>query len=296
MPMRDPLAGSVWRRDPQSLLYRLKQLDADPVPLQQLIPASRDLRLGNYYERLWHALLSLAPDVTILARNIALRERGRTLGELDLLIEDADGAIIHLELAVKFYLGLPEALTAPATEQTSAIGFSAHSAWLGPDPRDSLHDKVSRLRDHQLRLTDQFHLADTPLPQPDLSGACMQGVLFAPHDRPMPPAVDSRPGAPAHQWCRQSALASMRGKQWLLMPHKQWLMPPLAEHGLIRTGDQIKEMLDTQQLDPTRAWMLVRCDTVADYRAMSAERLICMPETWPNAKESVDRRAVLRLG
>lgn len=301
LPVRDPLAGSVWRRDPESLLYRLKQLDADPVPLQQLIPASRDLRLGNYYERLWHALLYLAPDVTILARNIALRENGRTIGELDLLMEDPGGAVIHLELAVKFYIGMPETLSVQersfsADGRAPGVGPSPHRAWWGPDPRDTLHDKVSRLRDHQLKLTDQLHLADTPLPRPNVSGAWMQGVLFAPRGRAMPPAVDSLSGATAHQWCRQSELEYIQGKKWLVMPHKQWLMPPRAEPGLIRTGDQIKAMLDTQQLDPTRALMLVRCDAVADYRAMSAERLICMPEPWPDRTASVDRRAVLGLG
>ena len=34
-----------------------------------------------------------------------LRRGAHTLGEMDLVIQAADGAIVHLELAVKFYLG-----------------------------------------------------------------------------------------------------------------------------------------------------------------------------------------------
>ncbi|MEH6389617.1 MAG: DUF1853 family protein [Pseudomonas profundi] len=285
LPLRDPLAGSAWRHDPELLLYRLKQLDADPVPLQQLIPVSRDLRLGNYYERLWQALLHLAPDVRILAHNVALRDNGHTLGELDLLIEDPAGAVVHLELAVKFYLGMPEQLSglkpADSVERATVACSSPHCTWRGPDPRDTLHDKVSRLRDHQLKLTDYLHLAATPLPRPDLSGAWLQGVLFGPHDTAIP-AVDSYPAAAKHQWCRQSGLRNIQGKHWLVMPHKQWLMPPPAGRERIRTGEEILEMLETQQWHPNRALMLVRCDDVVKYRAMSAQRLICMPDSWPD--------------
>ncbi|QJD58611.1 DUF1853 family protein [Pseudomonas sp. gcc21] len=285
LAVRDPLTGSVWRQDPESLLYRLKQLDADPVPLQQLIPVSRDLRLGNYYERLWHALLHLAPDVRLLAHNVALRGNGRTLGELDLLMEDPAGAVIHLELAVKFYLGVPEQLAQPQSagtiDQSVVASSSPHSAWLGPDPRDTLDDKVKRLRDHQLKLVDHLHLAATPLPRPDLSAAWLQGVLFGPHDTAMPPAVDTRPNAQNHQWCRQSELRKIEGRHWLVMPHKQWLMPPSAGREQIRTIEEILQMLDAQQLHPNRALMLVRCEDIENYRAMSAQRLICMPDSWP---------------
>lgn len=284
LTIRDPLSGSIWRRDPEQLLYRLKQLDSNPVPLQGLIPASRDLRLGNYYERLWHALLTLAPDINLVARNIALRENGRTIGELDLLIEDPHGALVHLELAVKFYLGMSEELSVadelPAADSTGA-GVSPHRIWRGPDPRDSLHDKVTRLRDHQLKLTSQLHLADTPLPRPQLSAAWLQGVLFSPREGSMPAAKDSSAQGPAHQWCRQSDLSRLDGERWLIMPHKQWLMPPRAEPGLMKTGKELRDMLNAHQLDPSRALMLVRCDDVKDYQAMSAQRLICMPENWP---------------
>ena len=285
LTIRDPLSGSIWRRDPEQLLYRLKQLDTDPVPLHALIPASRDLRLGNYYERLWHALLTLAPDVSILARNIALREKGRTIGELDLLIEDAHGALVHLELAVKFYLGMPDKVHAEGDSQatdSTASGFSSHRMWWGPDPRDSLHDKVTRLRDHQLKLASQLHLSDTPLPRPELSAAWLQGVLFNPLGRAMPAAENSAALAPNHRWCRQSELSMFEREQWLIMPHKQWLMPPQAEPGLSKTGRELRLMLDTHQLNPDRALMLVRCDDVKAYRAMSVQRLISMPESWPN--------------
>ena len=77
LPLRDPLQDSLWRKDPGRLVYLLQQLDAEPGQLAALFPHSRDRRLGNYYERLWHALLTLAPDVHIVAHNIALRDAGR---------------------------------------------------------------------------------------------------------------------------------------------------------------------------------------------------------------------------
>ena len=96
LPMRDPLQDSIWRRDPDQLWHGLSALDEAPHRLAELFSDSPDRRLGSHYERLWHALLTLAPDTRILAHNIALRRGAHTLGEIDLVMQAADGVILGI--------------------------------------------------------------------------------------------------------------------------------------------------------------------------------------------------------
>ena len=83
----------------------LRELDMAPERLEPYL-GECPRRLGLYHERLWHALLDLAPATRLLATNLVLHAHGRTLGELDLLYVDAQGRPVHLELAIKYYLGL----------------------------------------------------------------------------------------------------------------------------------------------------------------------------------------------
>lgn len=104
---------------------------------EQLHHTATPHRLGQHFENLVTAVLTHSRRFQVIARNLPLRGEGATLGELDLLVRDhADGTLCHWELALKFYLGLPQA--PPAT------------AWPGPDPRDQLARKVRHLRDQQL--------------------------------------------------------------------------------------------------------------------------------------------------
>jgi len=120
----------------------LHALDAEPQRLVPYIGATPPRRLGHYHERLWHALLDLAPATRLLATNIMIHEAGRTLGELDVIYTDAQGHPVHLELAIKYYLGLREG---PGDERHPA-------RWIGPGCADSLARKHYHTRHHQLPL------------------------------------------------------------------------------------------------------------------------------------------------
>ncbi len=135
---RHPLSASAWWASPDLLADWLRQLDRQPAPLQDWLARHSIRRLGLYYERLWQFALLNAPGVELLAANLPVRQAGHTLGELDLLLRDAEG-VFHLELAVKFYLGL-------------AGDGQAHDRWLGPDSQDRLDLKIAHLCQRQLPL------------------------------------------------------------------------------------------------------------------------------------------------
>ena len=100
-----------------------------------------DQKLGHLYEDAFELLIEGSDVLDLLAKNLQIPgAKGQTLGEVDFLIrERSSGTVIHLEVAIKFYL----AVRCPD-------GFVRYP---GPDPRDSLQNKLQRMRAKQLRLT-----------------------------------------------------------------------------------------------------------------------------------------------
>lgn len=137
----------------------LHALDAEPQRLISYIGATPPRRLGHYHERLWHALLDLAPATRLLATNVAIQEAGRTLGELDVIYADRQGQPVHLEVAIKYYLGLSEG---PGDERHPA-------RWIGPGCADSLARKHAHTGHHQL-----------PLAHHPRSMACLNALAIDP--------------------------------------------------------------------------------------------------------------------
>ena len=103
-------------------------------------PSPLPMRVGRYAESLLNAVTGMR-NATFepLARNLQIFEGRQTIGELDLVTSHDEGAL-HIELAVKLYLGLPE-------YQEELDG------WVGPNPRDTLGKKYRHLRDKQLPLS-----------------------------------------------------------------------------------------------------------------------------------------------
>ena len=113
------------------------------VAPKEATPLNLEQKLGYLYEDALAVILESTPRYGSLERGIQIRrEAGHTLGELDFLVRDlTSGRLIHLELAVKFYL---------AVETES--GFLLP----GPDARDNYFRKLDKLRSHQLILVDKF--------------------------------------------------------------------------------------------------------------------------------------------
>lgn len=125
-------------------LQWLQRLNHDDTPLREYLAAHcSSPRLGLVFESLWHFFLINDPQTELLAHNLPVRDKGRTLGEYDVIYRCKQlDEIIHLELAVKFYLFVGE-----------LHGDNAYSGWLGPNQADRLDRKLNRLRSHQLALS-----------------------------------------------------------------------------------------------------------------------------------------------
>ena len=100
-------------------------------------------KVGRYFEQLINVMLTHSTEHRLLGQSIQIIKDGRTLGELDFIYDGPDGELTHCEVAIKYYLYCPQ-------------GNATNSHFIGPNPRDTFENKVSRLLTHQIPLS-QLH-------------------------------------------------------------------------------------------------------------------------------------------
>jgi len=124
----------------EETLLGIKQFQhtIDTTSYRGLLPSER-LRLGNYIERFVSFQLKQDQTIKIIFENLQLIENKQTLGEIDCLIAQNEN-LYHLEIAYKFYLYKPDA------------GSSFLECWVGPNLRDSLIQKVTKVKQKQFPL------------------------------------------------------------------------------------------------------------------------------------------------
>ncbi len=127
---------SLWQGNS---IKNLEQLETSQPSQKIDIQIDNNLRLGKYVERLVSFELSQQKDITILAENIQIQKDKLTLGELDCLLLKG-GQPIHLEIIYKFYLYDP------------SVGTTDIEHFIGPNRKDSLIQKLTKLKDKQLPL------------------------------------------------------------------------------------------------------------------------------------------------
>jgi len=97
------------------------------------------LRLGHLVERFVSNELKSNPSIDILAENVQVKQHKITIGEIDCLLLH-NHAPIHLEIIYKFYL------------YDESVGNSELEHWIGPNRKDSLIEKITKLKNKQLPL------------------------------------------------------------------------------------------------------------------------------------------------
>jgi len=205
--------------------------------------ARRSQRLGIYHETLWQWILDHAPRTRLLAHNVTLRENKQTLGELDLIyssdsaIDPTTGSaivsprgshepdIFHVELAIKFFLGLPDG---PGDERNAA-------RWIGTGSFDSLAIKCHRLRSHQLP-KGQSPAAEHQRQALGVEGVLRQriimpGCLYHPWNQRLSLPRLANGGVEQGLWCHQQAWSTLtqrlpEGTGGYLLTKPHWLAPP----------------------------------------------------------------------
>ena len=213
LPYQRPTLEALGLGDDITRHRWLSELEQAPEALESAVDERRHHRLGLYHELLWRFVLAHAPGSRLLAHNLRIMEGKITLGELDMLyLAAGDTTPTHLEVAIKFYLGLPQG-PGPA---------DGLERWIGPGGADSLAIKTRRSLAHQLPLAlsergQQTIRQALGLPVSDaaeatgdsapgwLAGQClaMPGGLF----RPWQPEIPADEQLPPPRHCHPSSAA-----------------------------------------------------------------------------------------
>ena len=126
----------LWK---DAVVFNLQQFEIISKTNTIDINLNENLRLGKYVERLVSFELEQQTDISILAENIQIQDSKITLGELDCLLKKEDNPI-HLEVIYKFYL------------YDDTVGDTEIDHFIGPNRKDSLIEKITKLKNKQLPL------------------------------------------------------------------------------------------------------------------------------------------------
>lgn len=244
----------------------LQQLDQDQTALAGIIEAEKDQRLGRYFELLWTFWFEHSDRFNIIGRNIQIEHQGRTCGELDMVVEErATGRTIHIELAVKFYLG---------------VGDTRKLAnWYGINKRDRLDIKLDALRNRQSVLSRQPHvqqaLADRGI-HIDSCAVILKGRLFYPgknSDHAAAP-LESNPDHLKSYWLSRHELDQLDGLDYMPQLRRGWLAGSRQQQGqVLYTDDDIRLAVYAGELDLPLY--------LTGYRKLQENlRLFVVPDNW----------------
>lgn len=118
----------------------LVELDDCPREFENYLTEKPTRRLGIYAERLMAFFFDHSPHINLITHSFQVIRNGETLGEIDFIIE-WKGELYHIELAVKYYLGIDD--------------LNEFKNWIGPSGNDNLALKLTKALDQQLSLAKE---------------------------------------------------------------------------------------------------------------------------------------------
>ena len=141
----------------------LHQRDIQTADLVDFMAKGSTRSLGQYFERLISFWLHKIRQVDVLYESFVIRERKRTIGEIDFIFIDEQSRMTHWEVAVKFYLF-----------SSDTYGLGSH--YLGPNAVDTLDRKLERLLHHQLQRSEKL-FPDVEVREPYVKGRIFYPLL-----------------------------------------------------------------------------------------------------------------------
>ena len=135
----------LWK---DNTVFDLEQFKIDEKLTKINIEIDEKIRLGKYIERLVSFQLSQENSITILCENVQIQKEKRTLGELDCILKQ-ENTVIHLEVIYKFYLF------------DATVGNSEIEHFIGPNRKDSLLEKLTKLKEKQLPLLSKQKVSNS---------------------------------------------------------------------------------------------------------------------------------------
>ncbi|WP_298504396.1 DUF1853 family protein [uncultured Maribacter sp.] len=199
-------------------VFNLFQIEIHSEPDKISFYINEKLRLGKYVECLVSYELKQQKDISILAENIQIQKDKTTLGELDCLLLK-NNTPIHLEIVYKFYL------------YDSAVGENEIEHCIGPNRKDSLKEKLQKLKNKQLPLLYTIecenYLNKLKMHSKDISQqVCFKAQLFVPFSKQNLHLKTLNTDCIVGFYIRQNQLDNFRECKFYIPSKKDWLIIP----------------------------------------------------------------------
>ena len=201
--------------------FGITQIELNHTVLSFNTALEPKIRLGKLVERFVSFQLTHDKSCTILTENIQIQDGKLTLGELDCLLKQ-NNQPVHLEIVYKFYL------------YDNTIGTSEIDHWIGPNRKDSLNQKISKLKAKQLPLL--YHNLTIPvLEKLDLQveeiqqRVCFKAQLFVPWKNQNKTFKSINNSCIKGFYIKQNEIEQFADCQFHLPKKLDWLMDVLTE-------------------------------------------------------------------
>lgn len=235
-----------------------------PVEDWEHLGSLRGGPLGRYFEALVQVALRHCPEIDCLHANIPIRDGGRTFGEFDLLYKRGD-QWVHLEMAVKFYLGVGDLLNP--------------DNWHGPALRDNLGRKWRHMTGRQLVLSDQPE-ARTVLRSMGIEAVQPEPMILGRLFHPLDQWLDGKRNAPewiseSHEsgwWCRESERPDFSDGALRQLTKPEWLAPAIGN------AEYIVDHVNPKALE--RPYQFALMDRLQGKEAQEKSRGFIVPNAW----------------
>lgn len=213
---------SLWT----TILHEVPQFNFPTCNLKTFTPKPipNNLRIGHRIEYVFEQLLAHHKAFHIYASNIAIRNKERTLGELDFIVkEKGTERVLHIELTYKFYVILPG-------------DSSIWDRMIGPNKKDSFASKLHKIKTRQFPLL--AHEETKPLLEQHKLNVenitqcvCFKAQVFAPYHHQKINIEDLNPASVCGFWMNTYDFINTDFNNYLFyIPKKyEWPLIPFEE-------------------------------------------------------------------
>jgi uncharacterized protein len=231
-------------------------------------------RVGYYVETLIEVWLGTIPGVADIQRGIQIQDGKTTRGELDFLYQK-DGRLHHLEVALKFFLHLPN----PAGGSPDSV-----SEFPGPNAQDNFEKKRDKI------LHSQLPLGQKCFPAIAESRALVKGMIFYHPLQELPSVLPEKmnPNHARGMWIRSTELELLRERfpecRGSIMKKPFWLAGEAASLPLPELTTTLQE-----HFIGSDSPVLLFLRSGKESGQIEVERLFVVSPAWPGSGRSGGR-------
>ena len=217
----DAVDTSVFKQWFQQYKHWILLESENPDRLIDSVNTLRQYKLGLYAEDLFLYFLDHQTEYELILHDQQIFKEKQCIGAMDFIVRTPSGDVEHWEMAIKYFL--------QRTPSTDWIDF------VGPSHVDSMHRKLTKMVDRQLKLTQRSETKDflqkQNIPIPSVTRVLSVGRFFAGFNQPFVAPKGCDPNQPQGLWVRKVDFEKQfcgTDTLWKIRHHPRWIGPYLS--------------------------------------------------------------------